>query len=47
MKLGVGAAIDAYVMNAAYFTSLGVPVLGAIFNRGDNEGFYRYAHVDY
>jgi len=38
-KCGVGAAIDSFSLNSAYFASKGVPVLGAIFNLGDRDGF--------
>jgi len=38
-KSGVGAAIDSFSLNCAYFVAKGVPVLGAIFNLGDRDGF--------
>ncbi|GKY95200.1 hypothetical protein MPSEU_000483200 [Mayamaea pseudoterrestris] len=37
---GVGAAVDAFNLNATYFKSKGVPVLGAIFNKLSLTGFY-------
>lgn len=37
---GVGAAVDAFNLNATYFESAEIPVLGAIFNKLDLEGFY-------
>lgn len=39
-KAGVGSAIDEYCLNATFFEHLGVPVLGAVFNKAQNEGFY-------
>ena len=41
-KCGVGAAIDAFSLNASFFQAKGVPVIGAVFNRGDLTGFYDY-----
>ena len=38
--VGVGAAVDAFNLNATYFASAGVPVLGAIFNKLPADGFY-------
>jgi hypothetical protein len=37
---GVGAAVDAFNLNATYFEQAGVPVLGAIFNKLSVTGFY-------
>ena len=37
---GVGAAVDAFNLNATYFEQAGVPVLGAIFNKLSETGFY-------
>lgn len=37
---GVGAAVDAFNLNATYFESRHVPVIGAIFNKLPLEGFY-------
>jgi len=37
---GVGAAVDAFNLNATYFKARNVPVLGAIFNKLSLEGFY-------
>jgi hypothetical protein len=37
---GVGAAVDAFNLNATYFESKDVPVLGAIFNKLPLTGFY-------
>ena len=39
-KSGVGDAVDSYNLNATYFESQGVRVLGGIFNKLDLEGFY-------
>lgn len=39
-KAGVGDAVDSYNLNAAYFESFGVQVLGGIFNKFASEGFY-------
>ena len=38
--VGVGAAVDAFDLNATYFESKQVPVLGAIFNKLPLTGFY-------
>lgn len=37
---GVGAAVDAFNLNATYFENAGVPVMGAIFNKLSVEGYY-------
>jgi hypothetical protein len=37
---GVGAAVDAFNLNACYFEQRLVPVLGAIFNKLSDAGFY-------
>ncbi|KAG7346383.1 AAA domain containing protein [Nitzschia inconspicua] len=37
---GVGSAVDAFNLNAAYFERVGVPVLGAVFNKLSPDGFY-------
>lgn len=37
---GVGAAVDAFNLNATYFEQAGIPVLGAIFNKLSETGFY-------
>lgn len=37
---GVGAAVDAFNLNATYFQVRNVPVLGAVFNKLSMEGFY-------
>jgi len=39
-KAGVGSAIDAHCGNAALFHQANVPVLGAVFNKADTDGFY-------
>jgi len=39
-KSGVGDAIDSFNINATYFSHRNVPVLGAIFNKMNLEGFY-------
>ena len=39
-KSGVGDAIDSYNLNATYFESNNVPVLGSVFNRLSLDGFY-------
>jgi len=36
----VGAAVDAYNLNATYFDYSDVPVIGAVFNKLSQEGFY-------
>jgi hypothetical protein len=37
---GVGGAVDAFHLNACYFEQRQVPVLGAIFNKLSETGFY-------
>ena len=37
---GVGGAVDAFNLNATYFSQAEVPVLGAIFNKLALDGFY-------
>jgi len=37
---GVGAAVDAFNLNATYFEMAQVPVMGAIFNKLNTEGYY-------
>jgi AAA domain len=39
---GVGAAVDAYHLNATYFTAVAphIPILGAIFNKLPTSGYY-------
>jgi hypothetical protein len=37
---GVGAAVDGFNLNATYFESKNVPVIGAIFNKLSETGFY-------
>jgi dethiobiotin synthetase len=39
-KNGVGDAVDSYNINATYFESFGVRVLGGVFNKLDLSGFY-------
>jgi dethiobiotin synthetase len=39
-KSGVGDAVDSYNLNATYFASHGVKVLGGVFNKFPLEGFY-------
>jgi hypothetical protein len=39
-KSGVGDAIDSFNINATYFSHRHVPVLGAIFNKMNLDGFY-------
>ena len=39
-KSGVGDAIDSFNLNATYFESNGVPVIGSVFNRLSLDGFY-------
>jgi cobyrinic acid a,c-diamide synthase len=39
-KSGVGDAVDSFNLNAAYFESFGVQVLGGIFNKISLDGFY-------
>jgi len=41
-KSGVGGAIDAFNLNRSYFLAKKVPVLGAIFNFGELDGFYSW-----
>lgn len=40
-KSGVGDAVDSYNLNARFFESYGVTVLGGIFNKLSLEGFYQ------
>lgn len=40
-KSGVGDAVDSYNLNARFFESYGVTVLGGIFNKLSLEGFYK------
>ena len=37
---GVGSAVDAFNLNATYFETAQVPVLGALFNKLSMDGFY-------
>lgn len=37
---GVGAAVDAFNLNASYFQARNIPVIGAVFNKLSLEGFY-------
>jgi hypothetical protein len=37
---GVGGAVDAFNLNATYFSSRGVPVLGGVFNKLPLDGYY-------
>jgi hypothetical protein len=37
---GVGAAVDAFNLNASYFKARDIPVIGAVFNKLSLEGFY-------
>jgi dethiobiotin synthetase len=39
-KKGVGDAVDSFNLNACFFESQSVPVIGAIFNRLPLDGFY-------
>lgn len=39
-KRGVGDAVDSFNLNACFFESQGVKVLGALFNRLPSEGYY-------
>eukprot|EP00439_Symbiodinium_sp_Y106_P005329 s3060_g1.t1 len=39
-KSGVGSAVDSFSLNSSYFLAKSVPVLGAVFNLGEIEGFY-------
>ncbi|KAG6617234.1 P-loop containing nucleoside triphosphate hydrolase [Phytophthora cinnamomi] len=43
-KKGVGDAVDSFNLNAAFFESHGVKVLGGIFNRLPEDGFYSLEH---
>lgn len=43
-KSGVGDAIDSFNINATYFSHQNVPVLGAIFNKMNLDGFYSLAN---
>lgn len=38
--IGVGDAVDSYNLNATYFESFGVQILGAVFNKLPEEGYY-------
>ena len=39
-KSGVGDAVDSYNLNASYFESMGLTVMGGIFNKFELDGFY-------
>lgn len=39
-KSGVGDAVDSYNLNASFFESRGVRVLGGVFNRISTSGYY-------
>ncbi|KAL9182039.1 hypothetical protein ACHAXT_012382 [Thalassiosira profunda] len=39
-KSGVGDAVDSFNINATYFAHKGVPVIGAVFNKLNLDGFY-------
>lgn len=39
-KSGVGDAVDSFNLNACFFESRGVRVLGGVFNRISTSGFY-------
>jgi dethiobiotin synthetase len=39
-RKGVGDAVDAFNLNAAYFESFGVKVLGGVFNRLPDDASY-------
>eukprot|EP00591_Stephanopyxis_turris_P013893 CAMPEP_0195541192 /NCGR_PEP_ID=MMETSP0794_2-20130614/50956_1 /TAXON_ID=515487 /ORGANISM="Stephanopyxis turris, Strain CCMP 815" /LENGTH=508 /DNA_ID=CAMNT_0040675277 /DNA_START=113 /DNA_END=1639 /DNA_ORIENTATION=+ len=39
-KSGVGDAVDSFNLNTTFFESMGVPVIGALFNRLSLEGYY-------
>jgi len=41
-KSGVGSAVDSFSLNSSYFLAKGVPVIGAVFNLGDTDGFYSW-----
>ncbi|KAG7393391.1 hypothetical protein PHYPSEUDO_009595 [Phytophthora pseudosyringae] len=43
-KKGVGDAVDSFNLNATFFESHGVKVLGSIFNRLPDDGFYSLEH---
>ncbi|CAI5727855.1 hypothetical protein KXD40_005702 [Peronospora effusa] len=43
-KKGVGDAVDSFSLNATFFESHGVKVLGGIFNRLPNDGYYSLEH---
>ncbi|GMF30250.1 unnamed protein product [Phytophthora fragariaefolia] len=43
-KKGVGDAVDSFNLNATFFESHGVKVLGAVFNRLPEDGFYSLEH---
>ena len=45
-KSGVGGAIDAVNLTAAYFSAASVPVLGAVLNNAPAGGFYSAAAVE-
>jgi len=37
---GVGSAVDAFNLNSTYFEKAGVPVMGAVYNKLSETGFY-------
>ena len=39
-KRGVGDAVDSFNLNAAFFRQHHVPVIGVLYNRLENEGYY-------
>jgi len=41
---GVGHAVDSFNLNANYFESRGIPVMGAIFNKLSPDGYYSLEH---
>ncbi|KAK1941729.1 hypothetical protein P3T76_006793 [Phytophthora citrophthora] len=43
-KKGVGDAVDSFNLNATFFESHGVKVIGGIFNRLPEDGFYSLEH---
>lgn len=43
-KRGVGDAVDSFNLNACFFESQGVKVLGALFNRLPSDGYYSLAN---
>lgn len=43
-KKGVGDAVDSFNLNATFFESFGVKVLGGIFNRLPDDGYYSLEH---